>query len=221
MLTCTSLLAPLGDHRKTHINPSKGRKRKRKSKDDRDGSTTPPPPPEIGHHILIGINSVTRHLETLAARNAPSTMPASTDEHETTEKASDDLRPISMVLITHPKPSTSIAHAHLPTLVHLSTLNPASNPNTTRLVPLATSTDARLSSTLHIPRIGALAILSNAPGAKALEDFVREKVDTTSCPWIDEAMAAQWRGINVKSETSFVVRTKEKETAQVKAAQEV
>jgi ribonuclease P/MRP protein subunit POP3 len=139
-------------------------------------------------------------------------MPASTNEHETTEKVNDDLRPVSMVLITHPKPSTSIAHAHFPTLVHLSTLNSAPDPNTTRLVPLATSADARLSSALHIPRIGALAILANAPGAKALEDFVREKVDTTSCPWIDEAMAAQWRGVNVKSETSFVVRTKGKGT---------
>ncbi|EMD63845.1 hypothetical protein COCSADRAFT_71739, partial [Bipolaris sorokiniana ND90Pr] len=72
----SNLIAPLGDHRRTHMHPSKGKKRKRATtKPDQDDSTTetPPPPPPIGNHLLIGLNSVTRHLEALAAKTAPST----------------------------------------------------------------------------------------------------------------------------------------------------
>jgi ribonuclease P/MRP protein subunit POP3 len=198
-----SLLAPLGDHRKTHIDPIKGRKRKRQSKNESTTSEPPPPSPEIGKHILIGINAVTRHLEALAARNAPATMLASADENSTSDD--EPPRPISMVILTHPKPSLSPVHAHLPTLIHLSTLKTQIDTQPTRIVPLATSTEPRLSSALHIPRIGALAILANAPGAKALEDFVRENVDTTTCKWIDEAVGAEWRGVNVKSGVEVVI----------------
>ena len=177
----------------------------------------PPPAPEIGKHILIGINSVTRHLEALAAKHSPSTAPraASSDEgkakvieNEPMEDDEKDPRRLSMVIVTHPKPSLSPAHAHLPTLVHLSTLSgaeptssvtPATNP-ATRLIPLPTSTEVRLASKLHIPRVGALGIFEGAPGARALEDYVRQHVDLTECKWIDEAMKAEWKGVKVKSE---------------------
>ncbi|KAF1917380.1 hypothetical protein BDU57DRAFT_555251 [Ampelomyces quisqualis] len=207
-LVCT-LIAPLGDHRKTHIIPSRGkkRKRKRKSQDEPTAPDTearpPPPRPEIAKHLLIGINSVTRHLELRAARHSASVMPIAACK---TETPSEQHSPgtLSMVIITHPKPSTSPAHAHLPTLVHLSTLKPSAptqpQDKTTRLIPLATSTDARLASALHIPRVGALAIFADAPGAKPLEDFVRERVGVTECPWIDEAMRAQWKGTNLTTE---------------------
>ncbi|KAF1847396.1 uncharacterized protein K460DRAFT_402753 [Cucurbitaria berberidis CBS 394.84] len=215
-----NLITPLGDHRRNHIHPSKGKKRKRPCKAAQNDTTmgeAPPPPPEIGKHMLIGLNSVTRHLEALAARNGPSTSPFATlksDEKETGAKkagrqdveSGEDSRPLSMVILTHPKPSLSPAHAHLPTLVHLSTLSPPSTPQsptaTTRLIPLATSTDGRLASKLHIPRVGALGIFQDAPGAKALEDFVRENIGLTECVWIDEAMKADWRGVNVKTEAS-------------------
>ncbi|KAJ4363591.1 RNase P and RNase MRP subunit [Neocucurbitaria cava] len=216
-LTC-NLIAPLGEHRKTHIHPSKGKKRKRKCKPTENDSTTtedpPPPAPEIGKHILIGLNSVTRHLEALAAKNAPKTTPVAAlksrgDEPEVKQnKEKEDLRRLSVVILTHPKPSLSPAHAHLPTLVHLSTLSstapapPQSSNLATRLIPLPTSTDARLASKLHIPRVGALGIFEDAPGAEALEAFVREKVGRTECAWIDEAMKAEWRGVNVKSDKS-------------------
>jgi len=230
-LMTDSLIAPLGDHRKTHTHPSKGKKRKRKSKEAED-EDPPPPPPKIGKHILVGINSVTRHLEALAARNAPRSMPVAREEkrkederkkgqaegeikkeHSKSEDE-EDLKPLSMIILTHPKPSMSPAHAHIPTLLHLSALQPpisrSSTPTTaltTRLIPLASSTDARLASALHIPRVGALAIFADAPGAKALEAFVQENVDVTECKWLEEAMRAEWKGLNVKSE---IARGKEK-----------
>lgn len=130
------------------------------------------------------------------------------DSSDANEKKNDPPRRISTLLITHPKPSLSPAHAHLPTLLHLSILpsasrdTPSTTSSPTRLVPLPTATDARLAAALHIPRVGALAIFDDAPGAKALEDFVREKVGVTKCQWVDEAVSAKWKGVNVKTEMS-------------------
>ena len=137
------------------------------------------------------------------------------DNMQKNEKKKTDMRPLSMVILTHPKPSASPAHAHFPTLIHLSTLHnpvntippPAPQP---RLIPLASSADARLASALHIPRVGALAIFADAPGAKSLEDFVRDNVDVTEAKWLDEAMEAEWRGVNVKTEMS-VAKTSKKQ----------
>jgi ribonuclease P/MRP protein subunit POP3 len=70
----------------------------------------------------------------------------------------------------------------------------------TRLIPVQTSAEARLAPSLHIPRVGALAIYEGAPGAKVLEEYVREHIKPTECKWIDEAMSAEWKGLNVKSE---------------------
>ncbi|USP77842.1 hypothetical protein yc1106_05116 [Curvularia clavata] len=221
----SNLITPLGDHRRTHIQPSKGKKRKRATtkphQDDSTTAETPPPPPAIANYLLVGLNSVTRHLEGLAVKHAPATSlvasadresaTCSKDDHQDAEmkdsaKASGgDLRPLSMVILTHPKPSLSPAHAHLPTLVHLSALVPPSatqdaSRTATRLVPLPTSAEGRLASSLHIPRVGALAIYADAPGAKALEDYVREHIGTTECKWIEEALSAEWQGMNVSKE---------------------
>jgi ribonuclease P/MRP protein subunit POP3 len=164
-----------------------------------------PFPPDIANHILVGINSITRHLETLTAKNAPSTTPVAASKSREEELGHGARRPLSMVIVTNPKPAQSIAHAHLPTLVHLSVLRPSSTtsssaptPTVTRLISLATSTDARLASKLHIPRLGALAIVEGAPGANALEEFVREKVGLAECKWIGEALKAEWRGASIK-----------------------
>ncbi|CAA9963456.1 RNase-P-pop3 domain containing protein [Pyrenophora teres f. maculata] len=204
-----NLITPLGDHRRVYTRPSKGKKRKRNTKTEQNDSTmgdTPPRPPEIGNHVLVGLNSVTRHLEALAAKTAPCTAPvanmrpASMDDSETKV-----LTPLSMVILTHPKPSLSPAHAHLPTLVHLATLSPTSTTPSasnveTRLIALPTAADARLASALGIPRVGALAVYQDAPGAKTLQDYVREHIGVTQCPWIDEAMSAEWKGLNVNRE---------------------
>jgi ribonuclease P/MRP protein subunit POP3 len=224
VLTSCSLLTPIGDHRRTHVHPSKGKKRKRTTKSGQDDAakvetSTPPPAPEIGKHVLIGLNSVTRQLEAQAAKTAPSTA-LITSSHASAEEANPKDKPnnetikpqsgahkhISMVIITHPKPSLSPAHAHLPTLLHLANLPLAHSPSTssvppppTRLIPLPTSTDARLASTLHIPRVGALAVFEGAPGAKALEEYVREHVGVTECKWVDEAMKGEWKRLNIKS----------------------
>jgi ribonuclease P/MRP protein subunit POP3 len=203
-----SLVGPIGEHRKTHILPSKGRKRKRATNAAPD---EPPklPAPATASHVLVGLNSVTRHLETQAASTAPPTAPingTSIDEQDkptqTDDKDSETSpRILSIVILTHPQPSLSPSHAHIPTLLHLANLqrDPGTMPaEPTRLVCLATSNDARLASALHIPRVGAIGILEGAPGAKALEEYVRKHVGSTECAWVDEALRSEWRGLNVQ-----------------------
>ena len=150
---------------------------------------------------------MTRHLEARAAAKAPAALKEGDDGEEDAEKNPDkgreeekgDERPLSIVVLTHPQPALSPAHAHIPTLLHLSTLSstPDDTSLQTRLVALPTSTDARLAANLHIPRVGAIGIYEGAPGAKALEDYVQQHVGLTECPWVDEAMRAEWKGLNV------------------------
>jgi len=74
-LILNSLIQPLGLHRTSHLTPSKGKKRKRKTPfntdEDLDIKDAPLPPPPIGEYLLVGLNTVTRHLEALAATKEP------------------------------------------------------------------------------------------------------------------------------------------------------
>jgi len=188
-LVC-SLIAPIGDYRRAHRARCPGKKRKR-------AATAAP---DISLHILTGLNVITRYLERHAAAAATATAPA------------NPLPKAALILLTHPNPSLSPAHAHIPTLLHLATLHPQQPPaipatplaaNTaTRLVPLATTADARLASKLAIPRVGALAILDSAPGASALLALARERVGLTECAWVEEAMSGEWRGVHVEAKAA-------------------
>lgn len=106
-----------------------------------------------------------------------------------------------MIMLTHPQPSLSPSHAHIPTLLHLATLQSTPKADVaepTRLIPLPTSSDARFANALHIPRVGAIGVYEGAPGAKVLEDYVRKHVGLTECVWVDEAVKPEWRGLNVQ-----------------------
>ncbi|CAI6334504.1 unnamed protein product [Periconia digitata] len=222
------LLQPLGDHRRTHIIPSKGKKsrtkkRKRSTKDQNeqhhsssDPSTKsnpkndssddlnqplpPPPPPEISSHILIGLNSITRHLEALLP---PQTQPqAQPTAKETPEQPK--LRPFAQIILltTSPaNPSLSLPHAHIPPLLSLSSSSNAKQQTQILSLPLNPS-EPRLSSALHIPHIAALGILEGAPGTEALINYVRENVEgggVVECKWVKEAMEGRWLGGKIVS----------------------
>jgi ribonuclease P/MRP protein subunit POP3 len=186
-LTLFSLLEPLGRHRKTHRIPSKGKKRKR---DSETQSLTPPDPPPVASHVLVGLNNTTRYLASLARQSAPSSWSVEA------QPSINSLKPLSFIAIPHPSPLSSLLHAHLPTLVHLSSLTFPSRPQT-RLVLLPSSSESRLARALHIPRVGALGILEDTPGSDALAEFVREHVGEVQVKWIDEAKQGEWKGSKV------------------------
>ena len=253
VLTTFSLLEPIGHYRRIHIHPSKGPSRNKKRKRYPEQTSTedgpPPPSPELSKHILVGLNSVTRHLSTLAAKTAPSTIPvtqwreesrqdqqkersvkretprvSTNDEklstvEEKTGSLEDDrtLKPFSIIILPHPSPASSLPHAHLPTLIYLSTLSPASRSSTltptsisspttinqlepTRLVTLPSASETRLATALNIPRCGAIGILEDAPGAEPLVSYVREHVGLVECKWVEEGMKAEWKGVKTSTQ---------------------
>ncbi|KAF2477567.1 uncharacterized protein BDR25DRAFT_330304 [Lindgomyces ingoldianus] len=199
-LLCT-LLAPIGIYRKTHTQPPKRKSKKRK----RATTTTndAPPPPPLGAHILIGLNSVTRHLSTLATKpSLPATLMSQNNGSSASQNEPPSFTtpaPLTLLILPHPSPSSSLPHAHLPTLVHLASLAHPDLPPT-RLIPLSSASEARLASTLQIPRVGAIGIQEGAPGASALVEMVRGKVGTVKCQWIDQALAAEWRGVKIATQ---------------------
>lgn len=155
--------------------------------------------------MLIGLNSVTRHLEALAAQHAPASIAKSRDgEEEVVQEKGEgkifdangeSLRPLSVVVIPHSHPPSSLSHAHIPTLIHLS--DPTHSNTSTRLVTLPPTSEARIASALHIPHVGALAFKEGAPDANALIGYVREHVGLTECPWLDEAMKGEWKSTKI------------------------
>lgn len=87
-----SLLSPIGSHRKLYGNPSKGkRSKKRKRSNAKTKNTTAlsgetaaiPPVPELSSHVIVGLSSISRHLENMCRvqsakshESQPAEMPA-------------------------------------------------------------------------------------------------------------------------------------------------
>jgi len=202
MLILASLVEPLGLHRRTHLPPSRGRKRKRKAPADIDADTAPPAAPPLNKYLLIGLNSITRHLSARAAAASPekdsklSLAEDPSDKAQANETPSQDLPKITLLAVPTLNPSTSLAHTHLPTLLYLSSVSSTPQvPSLPRLVTLPPASETRLSSALCIPRVGAIALLEEAPGAEPLVQYVRERVGVVECKWIEEGLKPLWSGV--------------------------
>ncbi|KAI9791099.1 MAG: hypothetical protein M1816_004330 [Peltula sp. TS41687] len=96
MQASLTLLAPLGQHRRNHIEPSKGKRvKKRKVQEARSNEPAlntkstgvdgpppvePPEPPLLTSYVTIGFNSTTRHLESLSQLSKPKSSGHSTEK---------------------------------------------------------------------------------------------------------------------------------------------
>ncbi|KAL1625160.1 RNase P and RNase MRP subunit [Neofusicoccum ribis] len=212
-----NLLAPIGQHRSTHITPSKGkRSKKRKRQEARKGdephhqAPAPPPPPALTRHITVGVNSTTRYLEQLAANKAPPTHAAAPEQADRSKPhaaapgietdaphSPESLRHLPLIFTL--QPPSSITTSHLPLLTHTaSRLLPSFK--LARLVPLKPSSEPKLAAALGVPRVGVIGIMEDAPGAEPLIKYAREKVSATDVPWLREASEGRYLGVNVLTE---------------------
>ncbi|OCL12326.1 hypothetical protein AOQ84DRAFT_386208 [Glonium stellatum] len=203
-----NLLVLLGRHRQTHVVPSKGKKRKRAPS---PGSSVPlPPVPTLSTHITIGLNSTTRHLESLAALSTPHSIQPDHDAPkprppiDAAATAAPTPAHISLLILPHPSPPSSLPHAHFPLLTHLASLAHPSLP-ATRVVLLSSAAETRLASSLHLPRVGALGIMEGAPGANMLVQYVRDQLGVVEVPWLREGMlndgvGSGWLGTRILTE---------------------
>ncbi|KAF1991064.1 hypothetical protein K402DRAFT_170290 [Aulographum hederae CBS 113979] len=212
-----SLLAPIGHHRNTHITPSKGRRseKRKRSKSTSSDAVAPaaPPPPEIQQHVLVGINSVTRHLEVLANLSKPEKLQhgseMTTKETRDAENKNDSPSeadpkasplpspPQHVAAIFLPKYRNDMIYAHLPLLLRTASFAHPDSP-ITRLVPLSPKAEQRLAAELGIPRVGVIGILSEAAGAILLLEYVLEHVEEVQVPWLDEAVAGRFLGLKME-----------------------
>ncbi|RCI14004.1 hypothetical protein L249_7999 [Ophiocordyceps polyrhachis-furcata BCC 54312] len=177
-----NLLSPIGQHRRAHATPSKGKraaKRRRGEMDSKDDTTSVPVPPrpELCERVDVGFNSITRTLQDLS---------------------SDASRqPYAMVFVARGNQSAAF-NCHFPKMVGVKSKDYPPDEKT-RLVGFSRSCSDRLSSSLGIARVSSVAVSRDAPGAAPLWDLVRRKVAPVDMVWLDDAMSAEYRATNIVS----------------------
>jgi ribonuclease P/MRP protein subunit POP3 len=229
------MISPIGQYRSNHINPSKGkRSKKRKRKEAKEGGdgddlnlSSLPPPPQISPFLVVGLNSITRILESSSHNSKPQkplncvtsgedgagelsdipTPPSKSKTVNTSEKAEDGTSNylvhghFSTIFVWRSSQPT-ILHAHLPQLVVTASLAYPKSP-TTRLVQLPKGSDTRVCEALGLPRVSFIGVLEGAPQSKSLVDFIRDCVPEVDIPWLQETKALKYLPVQINTiETS-------------------
>ncbi|KAF4441246.1 rnase subunit pop3 [Fusarium austroafricanum] len=176
------LLSPIGQHRQAHVKRSKGKRVAQKEKDARKAeyvSEQPSVPsmPEIEASIDVGLNSITRNLQYWSRKATEST------EDEPKQQ-------YSMVFVTRGNQASTF-NCHFPQMIGAASRKTRLEEHI-RLVGLSKPCSERLSACLGVPRVSSIAILKDAPGAGALQEFVMKKVAPVKASWLDASSDAQY-----------------------------
>lgn len=203
----TSLLSPIGQHRRAHIKPSRGKREDKRSKKEPSAeatttalSTVKPPKPELCSHVDVGFNAITREFESLSVSNTTKQSELNTPR-----------QPYSMVFVTRGNQSAAF-NCHFPKMVAAASqkLGPQNN---IRLVGFSKPCSDRLSSCLGIARVSSLAISRDAPGVEVLWSFVKEHVPQVEAAWLEATERPQYKPTQIDS-VETVVGVKRTKTGQ-------
>ncbi|KAL7918020.1 hypothetical protein ACQKWADRAFT_324181 [Trichoderma austrokoningii] len=181
-----SLLNPLGEHRRTHVKPSKGKraaKREKKAAMKLDAAQNLPKLPtprssELSACVDVGFNCITKILS----------------------KTSDVANPskdYSMVFVARGNQSPAFNH-HFPQMVASASRN-LPEKEKIRLVGFSKPCSERIGNALGIPRISSVAISRHAPGAEALLAVVENLVAPVDSPWLDEVPNTEHKTTQISS----------------------
>ncbi|KAF5023750.1 hypothetical protein F66182_4183 [Fusarium sp. NRRL 66182] len=176
------LLSPLGQHRQTYTKRSKGKRAVKKEKDAKRAGDVPeqpdmPPMPEIDGSIDIGLNSITRNLQAWSRKG--------TDSAQDEQK-----RQYSMVFVTRGNQASAF-NCHFPQMIGAAS-KPIPSDEKIRLVGFSKPCSERLSACLGVPRVSSLAITKDAPGARALQEFVMKTVAPVEAAWLNVSSDTQY-----------------------------
>lgn len=174
MFVPVSLLSPIGQHRRTHIKPSKGKRAAKKTLETNKNeqatqSASVPPLPIISASVDIGLNSITRNLQLQT--------PEGSDESKDTPS-----RQYSMIFVARGDQSSAF-NCHFPQMVAVACKDVPVE-GKIRLVGISKPCSERLSSYLGVPRVSSIAISRDAPGAGALQNFVQKTVMPVDAAWL-------------------------------------
>jgi ribonuclease P/MRP protein subunit POP3 len=178
------LLSPIGQHKRTHVQPSKGKRALKRKKEvsapEPPAEKAPrPPTPELASSIEVGFNSISRRLEAMSVPE------------------SEEPKPYSMVFVARGGQSSTF-NCHFPQMVGAASRRlPAEDK--IRLVGFSRSCSDRLSSCLGIARVSSVAIAQDAPGVSALLSVVRGVVGPVVVPWLETPKEVNYQDTKIKS----------------------
>ncbi|TVY33014.1 hypothetical protein LSUB1_G007330 [Lachnellula subtilissima] len=223
-----SILSPIGQHRLKYAEPSKGKRdKKRKRKEAKLAEvpldTSTPPVPDISSFVVVGLNSIVRHLESSSKASKPEQARDYVIEVTKADELTEAKIPETTNSDAKPQPSThlsaifvpgssqpSILNAHLPQLIATASKENQDLP-ATRLVQLPKDCDARLCEALGLSRVSFIGLLEGAPHSKALVELVRKSVLEIEVPWIQEAKKGKYLPVNINATETLAPPVKEKE----------
>jgi ribonuclease P/MRP protein subunit POP3 len=177
------LLDPIGQYRQTHIKRSKGKRAAQKEKearkigDDPEQPPAPPPMPDLEANIDVGFNSITRNLQSWPSKGTESTE----DEPK---------KQYSMVFVARGNQASAF-NCHFPRMVGTASKQLHAD-DQIRLVGFSKPCSERLSTCLGVPRVSSIAIIKDAPGAGALQDFVMKAVAPVEVSWLNASSSTQY-----------------------------
>ncbi|TLD30512.1 hypothetical protein PspLS_02338 [Pyricularia sp. CBS 133598] len=202
-----SLLSPLGDYRRGHLVPSKGKRSKKKSKEQASDGQTPgserprPPPPELSAYVDVGLASITRCLQD----DSESSSIVSGGDQQTPGNLKGP--PYSMILVARSGHSSAF-HSHFPQMVAMASKSRPDQP-AIRLLGFSKSCEDRLSDCLGVPRVSSVALRAGAPLSKPLIEFVQQHVPIIEIPWVEEVTAG-YQETKIKTVEAPVGRKKQR-----------
>ncbi|CZR61660.1 uncharacterized protein PAC_11557 [Phialocephala subalpina] len=230
-----STLKPIGLYRTNHVTPSKGKrsqnskrqeaKAKASSNPDvsmQGSSSAPPPPPEIQKHVVVGLNSILRHLQSLSSKSKPgqelrdSGVEVKEGGDDTEGKIEGGVQEghFATIFALPSSPPNILTH-QLPILIHTASLSsPSLSP--TRLIPLSIPQASQLATTLSMARVSHIGILDSAPGTEWLLKLMRETVPEIEVKWLDDMKKGVYLSVKINAVETFIgvsrkeVRDKEK-----------
>lgn len=184
------------------MTPSEGKRAaKRKRKEEGAASKASeqdsrPPTPELASFVDVGLASITRNLEKLAAQRDSEQPP------DGSKPPADPTTPYAVIFVARSGQSSAF-NSQLPQMVAVASNNTPTAP-ATRLVGYSKSCADRLSASLGIPRVSAVGIRVGAPMSKALTEFAQGHVSPVRIAWLDEAQSATYRPTQLKIEEKMV-----------------
>jgi ribonuclease P/MRP protein subunit POP3 len=143
-----------------------------------------PPTPEIEANIDIGLNSITRNLQSCSRK--------------ATEATEDEPhRQYSMVFVTRGNQASTF-NCHFPQMIGAASKQlPVTEQ--IRLVGFSKPCSERLSTCLGVPRLSSIAILKDAPGAGALQEFVMKSVAPVEASWLNSSVETKYLGPKINA----------------------
>ncbi|KAL7788280.1 hypothetical protein V8C37DRAFT_238085 [Trichoderma ceciliae] len=176
-----NLLSPIGQHRRIHVKPSKGKRAAKREKrmkvklnEVAESAKIPAPPsPELSASVDVGFNYITKNLGFIS---------------KSSEEVNHPPKDYSMIFVARGSQSPAFNH-HFPQLVAAASRN-LPEKEKIRLVGFSKPCSERIGSTLSISRVSSIAISRHAPGAEALLAVVESIVAPVDSCWLNEIPGA-------------------------------